>query len=153
MEGITVTTPTLAPTTKAKVNAQSSFGFSCYVELAETERIIIEVAQQVYDSKVNNWVISPTKEKYQLERLDYRANHDYNWGDKEAQFDGGIIRGFRKDGALRYRETYIPRHQFAEVLAQIPDHYHDYAREQFTIKMQELQEQVEITIKNGLQLQ
>lgn len=143
---------TLAPTTKAKVNAQSSFGFSCYVELAETERIIIEVAQQVYDHKVNNWVISPTKEKYQLERLDYRVNRDFDSDDKEAQFDGGIIRGFRKDGALRYRETYIPRHQFAEVLAQIPDHYHDYAKEQFNIQMAKLQKQLETTIKNGLQI-
>lgn len=147
-----MTTPTLAPTTQAKVNAQSSFGFSCYVELAETERIIIEVAQQVYDSKVNNWVISPTKEKYQLERLDYRVNRDFDTDDKEAQFDGGIIRGFRKDGALRYRETYIPRHQFAEVLAQIPDHYHDYAKEQFNIQMAKLQEQLTATIKNGLQI-
>lgn len=142
---------TLAPTTKAKVNAQSSFGFSCYVELAETERIIIEVAQQVYDHKVNNWVLAP-KEKFQLERLDYRVNRDFDSDDREAQFDGGIIRGFRKDGALRYRETYIPRHQFAEVLAQIPDHYHDYAKEQFNIKMAKLQEQLTATIKNGLQI-
>lgn len=142
---------TLAPTTKAEVNAQSSFGFSCYVELAETERIIIEVAQQVYDHKVNNWVLAP-KEKFQLERLDYRLHRDYDTDEQEAQFDGGIIRGFRKDGALKYRETYIPRHQFAEVLAQIPDHYHDYAKEQFNIKMAKLQEQLTATIKNGLQI-
>ena len=45
MGEIKMTTTTLAPTTEAIVNAQSSFGFSCYVQLAETERILIEMGQ------------------------------------------------------------------------------------------------------------
>lgn len=142
----------VAPTTEAKVNAQSNFVFSCYVELAEAEQILIEVAEMVYDHNVNNWVSAPIKAKYRLERLDYRACRDYDGDDSLAKFDGGIIRGFRKDGALRYRETYIPRQQFADVLAQIPDHYHDYAREQFAIHMARLQDQINDTTKNGLQI-
>lgn len=145
-------TPTIAPTTEAQVSAQSSFGFSCYVTLADTERIIIELSQQVWDSQKGRYVTLPEKLKFQLERLNYCTVRDFDSDEVVAEFDGGLIRGFRKDGALKFRETYIPRHQYKDVLAQIPDHYHDYAKEQFNIKMAELIKKVETTTKNGLKI-
>ena len=148
MGEIKMTTTTIAPTTEATVNAQSSFGFSCYVQLAETERIFIEMGQMVYDQNLRKYVLSADKEKYQLEELQYHLGY----GDEAntATFHNAVVRGFRKDGALRYRTTYIPHHAIQEVLKQIPDQYHDYARQAFDEKMAELQKKLDTTIKNGV---
>lgn len=147
-----MTTQTIAPTTEAEVNSSASFGFSCYVTLADTERIIVELSEQVWDSSLGRYVMSADKKKFQLERLHYRTGRDFDSDEHIAEFDGGIIRGFRKDGALKFRESYIPRHQYKDVLAQIPDHYHEYARVAFDVEMAELKQQVETTIKNGLKI-
>ena len=145
-------TQTIKPTDTATIGGGASFGFSCYTTLAETERIIIEISRVEYNYGLNSYQPTGDKEKYQLERLDYSM--DYN--DKnQVVFNGGIIRGFRKDGALRYRPTYIPHNSrtYKEVLAQIPDHYHDYARNHFAKEMQEILDKVKETQQNGVKLQ
>lgn len=144
-------TITIAPTTQAKVNTNATHGFSCYTYLADTEKIIIEVSEQVYDPQQKQYVLSTDKTKYQLEELHYhlgyRGNND---NDKEVSFSTAVVRGFRKDGALRYRTSYLPHHAHAEALAQIPDHYHDYARQAFQVEMAELQKKLAITISKGV---
>ena len=147
-----MTTQTIAPTTEAEVNSSTSFGFSCYITLADTERIIVELSEQVWDSSRGRYVLSADKKKFQLERLHYRTGRDFDNDEQVAEFDGGIIRGFRKDGALKFRESYIPRHQYKDVLAQIPDHYHEYARVAFDVEMEQLRQRVATTIKNGLKI-
>jgi uncharacterized Fe-S cluster-containing radical SAM superfamily protein len=139
---------TLEPTKQAIVNARGSYGFNCNTQLADTERILIEITDQVYDHQLNQWVNSPEKVKYQLEELQYRIGYGDN--NNEVVFNNAIIRGFRKDGALRYRASYLPHNAHAEALAQIPDHYHDYARKAFQDEMAKLQNELAITISKGV---
>ena len=137
---------TLAPTTKAKVNSNAYFSFTCYVDLAETERIIVELTEKKYDYNLNTYVNSGEKVKYQLEQLTYTEENN------QVRFYGGTIRGFRKDGALKFRANYVPTYCVKEVLAQIPDHYHDYARQAFDKEMEKLVKRVTTTQQNGVKL-
>ena len=137
-------TTTIAPTTETKVSGNTYFSFTCYVDLADTEKILIELSDMEYDQSKGNWVLSSTKQKYQLEQLCYT-----NEGN-EVKFYGATIRGFRKDGALKFRSTYLPSYNKQEAIQQIPMHYHDYAIKKFNDEMNELLNDVTTTIKNGV---
>ena len=139
---------TLEPTKKALVKVNAGYGFSCYTQLSDTEKILIEITDQVYDYQLNKWVNPPEKVKYQLEELHYHLG--YGDDNHEVLFHNAIIRGFRKDGALRYRTKYLPQSAHAEALTQIPDHYHDYARQAFEVEMAKLQKNLAITITKGV---
>lgn len=130
----------LAPTTEASVSGHVGHSLSCYVKLADTEKIIIELKIQEYDKSQGKYV--EVQEKFQLEQLNYGSDYHSN----QVRFDGGTIRGFRKDGGLRVRQSWIPTNQLHEAVKQIPDHYHDYARNFFKVEMEKL-------VKNVLETQ
>jgi hypothetical protein len=136
----------LAPTTQSKVESSGNVSFDCSVELSDTEKIIIYVEVSEYDSKQMKYV--EVTEKFQLEKLSYYT--PYN--EHEVKFTGGTIRGFRKDGGLKVRTTWIPVNQRQAVLNQIPDNYHDYARKAFAKKMIDLQQQLNLMTNGGIKL-
>ena len=140
---------TLEPTKEAQVNTFADFTFSCEVTLAETQRIIItlNISETLWDSGLGQYVTTIEPKKFQLEKLSYYVN-----GNNQCSFRGGTLRGFRKDGALKYRESYIPTSNISEALQQIPTHYHDYAIKEFNEKMLELSKDISLTIQNGVKL-
>lgn len=134
----------LAPTTKATVSANASYGFSCYVKLSDTEKILVDVVTQEYDYTSNQYV--DKQEKMQLEEL------HYNTWDKTVTLNSIVVRGFRKDGALRFRSSYVSQRNTASVIKQIPKHYHDYAKEAFKTEMLKLKTELELTIRAGVKI-
>lgn len=141
---------TIAPTTKTKHDSSPWLGWRCNVELSEAQQIILNIEQ--YESLwVNNaWTERKTgvTEKYRLEGLCYSTSHGTN---KDAQLESLCVRGFRKDGGLKYREDFLYRVS-KEVLEQIPDKYHNIARKQFALDMKKLQKQLTEITNNGLQI-
>jgi hypothetical protein len=62
-------------------------------------------------------------------------------------------RGFTKANTLRVQGTSFYNENITdEILAQIPDHYHDKAKEQFLLTAKELTEQMNQINANGLSL-
>lgn len=135
---------TVEPTLKSQVQSHASFGFSCQVKLSDNEKMLISIDTREYDHATRNYV-SKT-EKVQLEELHY---HTWN---EVVTLSSVVARGFRKDGALRFRTCYVSSNNMPSVLLQIPAHYHDYAKEAFKKKMAELEQNLQKTIKNGIQL-
>jgi hypothetical protein len=139
-----------APSTDTSVESSSGISMSCYVELSETEQIIIEIDEWDYNwnSATNGWQKTGTKKKVRLERLDYQLNYE----DKESFVLNNLkVRGYRKDGGLRFRDEWF--HQIdKEVLAQIPDSYHDYARKSFAEQVVKLQQELTAITNNGVSL-
>jgi hypothetical protein len=134
----------LEPTTKATVNSNASFGFSCSVKLSDSEKILVDITTRSYDYAQNSWV--ENNEKAQLEELHY-----HTWGGA-VTLSSMVVRGFRKDGALRFRTTYVSQKDTTNVLKHIPAHYHDYAKEAFKKDMAKLQTELTKTINKGVQL-
>lgn len=135
---------TVEPTTKAKVQSNASFGFSCHVVLSDNEKILVDITDTSFDTATSNWVSTPCKA--QLEELHY-----HSWGEA-VTLNSVVVRKFRKDGALRFRTNYVGSRDTDTVLKQIPKHYHDYAKEAFKKDMAELERNLQKTIKNGIQL-
>lgn len=134
----------LAPTTKANVSANASFGFSCYVKLSDTEKILVDVTTPTYDNSTLKYV--DKQEKVQLEELHYHNEHG------SVILSSMVVRGFRKDGALRFRSNYLAHKNTPSVIKQIPPHYHDYAKEAFKKEMLRLKTELELTIRAGVKI-
>lgn len=137
-------TTALAPTTEAKVQSYATFSFGCDVKLSDTEKIIIDVPVTTWDTTTNKY--ATVTEKVQLEEL------HYNNRDEVVSLTTIVYRRFRKDGALRFRTNYLSMALIPQVIAQIPDHYHDYARKEFAKEMKELQDQINKTANNGVKI-
>jgi hypothetical protein len=150
----------LAPNTETELNTSSNLSFFCYVTLSEKEQIILE--REKIDGDWVNGVFVGTNtgimEKFRLEQLHYsgygdgllnRATHSVDSG---VYLDRITVRGFRKDGGLKFRDTqlYGASPAVAEMLPQIPDHYHDYARQEFAKEAIKLQTQLKELIKAGV---
>lgn len=133
-----------APNTETTVQGNTYLSYSCYVTLADNDRIILELDFYSWNKAKAEW--EWVTEKAQLERLHYRDTSE------GIEFAGGVVRRFRKDGALKYREAYIPNDQWAKAISQIPDHYHDIVRIDYPKKLAELKERIIKLETKGLQL-
>jgi hypothetical protein len=155
-----MTSTHLAPNTETKLNTSSNLSFYCYVTLSEKEQIILE--KEMIDGDWVNGVFVGTNtgimEKFRLEQLIYsgygdgvlnRATNSVNSG---VYLDRITVRGFRKDGGLKFRDTQFHGGSPAveKMLPQIPDHYHDYAREEFAKESIKLQNQLKKLMKAGV---
>jgi len=150
----------LAPNTETKLDTSSNLSFFCYVTLSEKEQIILE--KEKIDGDWVNGVFVGTNtgimEKFRLERLMYSGYGDgmvkrvTNSVHSGVYLDRITVRGFRKDGGLKFRdmELYGASPAVEKLLPQIPDHYHDYARQEFAKEAIKLQTQLKELIKAGV---
>lgn len=121
-------------------------------QLQDTKQKIVDTHNYETSYQNGNWV-SVKKEpiKVILKELHYSLDED-----KMAfELDCIVVLGFRKDKRIKAREEYLYRRsgmtdQFNEVLSQIPDSYHDSAKETFHLKMKELIDQLDQIAKNGV---
>jgi hypothetical protein len=137
---------------QTKVNCYYGVNFSCDVKLSDTEQIIIEVPDTEYNYTLGGYRKTGSTTKYRLEKISYDTPHTHS---NQIVLRHLTVRGFRKDGGLRFRETtlwHLTEEMLKEVIAQIPDKYHDYAREEFAIKMAELQERLTELTNNGVKI-
>jgi hypothetical protein len=134
----------IALDTETKIQQSSNISFYCYVTLSEAEQIIVE--KELYGTN--------TIEKYRLETLIYAGYGDKSATNEGVYLDRIIVRGFRKDGALRYRDTtfYCNSPAMNKVLSQIPDSYHDHARKAFAEHAIKLQQQLTDLINTGVKI-
>lgn len=148
-------TPTLiAPSTETKVQASNTLSFYCYTILAEAEQIIINIEETEYKDVNGSYTQVPTGvvNKYRLESLIYTG---YSDGMTEGiRLDRIVVRGFRKDGGLKFRDTsfYGQAPIMNKVMPQIPDSYHDYAREAWEKEAIELQKKLTNMTAIGVQV-
>jgi hypothetical protein len=154
--GNKMTTALIAPSTETKLQTSSSLNFYCYVTLSETEQIILNVEETEWKTINNKYTQVPTGEikKYRLETLIYAGYGDGGRNNKGTGvfLDRIVVRGFRKDGGLKFRDTslYGQAPIMDKILPQIPDSYHDYARQEFAKEAIKLQEQLTILTNMGV---
>ena len=119
---------------------------SCVVTLSDLDQIIIEVEDREYDYSQGKYVLKGLK-KVRLEELHYDLSQEQT----EFRLESLNVRGFRKDKGLRARVENVWEIT-AGVISQIPDHYHDRARDFFFEASQELLKKVNQTIDNDLKV-
>ena len=137
---------------QTKVNAYYGVNFSCLIKLSDTEQIIVDVPEMTYDYNASKYVKTGGIKKYRLEELSYGIGYGE---EHQVKLEHIRVRGFRKDGGLRYRQEtlwHLTDEALKEVIAQIPDEYHNYAREEFAYKMVELQENLTKLTNNGVKI-
>jgi hypothetical protein len=143
----------IAPSTKTGVSTSSNIFFCCYVTLSEAEQIIIEKEVSDFVWAGGSAVTKSTGviEKYRLEQLIYQGDSDYNEG---VALKSIVVRGFRKDGALKFRETtfYCGSPALDKVISQIPDSYHDHARKAFAEHAIKLQNELTELSNTGVKI-
>ena len=134
--------------TETDVNVSSNLSFYCYVTLQDSEQIIIDIEETEW----KNGSYQPTGviKKFRLEKLTYQnySLKNHSW----VNLHSIEVRGFRKDKGLRYRTEYF--HNLSQlVIDQIPDKYHNYAREGFAKEVVELQEQLTTMTNEGVRIE
>lgn len=132
--------------TTPKATGVSYITFNCNVQLADSDRILIEAEVMEFDSQKGQWV--QVKRKFRLEELIY---HNDSNARNHTRLSGIKVRGFRKDGALKARTQTIYRFN-DELLAQIPDHFHDPARKMFLEAMNNLLTEIREALNKGVQI-
>lgn len=136
---------TLELQSETKVNTGRSLSFYCYVALKDSEQILIDIEER-------EWVNSSYKStgktrRVRLEQLSYQSRSN----DGIATLYSLQVRGFRKDGGLRFRSDMV-YHLDQKTIDQIPDEYHNYAREAFAKTVIQLQEELTTMTNGGLQI-
>ncbi len=131
--------------TKLRMN-RHGLSMWCSVTLSDLDQIIIEVKEEEYDYSQHKFVLKGLK-KVRLEEMSYDLSKD----NTEFRLEAITVRGFRKDGGLRARtESFYEI--TAGIISQIPDHYHDKAREYFFEATQELSKNLQKVIDNDLKV-
>ncbi len=118
----------------------------CQTTLSDLDQIIIEVEDKEYDYAKGQYVVKGLK-KVRLEEMSY----DLNRNESEFRLENLTVRGFRKDGGLRAR-TELVHEITAGIITQIPDHYHDRAKEYFFEATQSLKNKITQIIDNDLKV-
>ena len=116
-----------------------SVDFTISVHLSDLEQIVIDVP--VYEWRGGQNTLIAT-ERARLEAFHYSFKRDC---DEPMVISHIIVRGFRQDKRLKARNTHL-YYVTDEVLAQIPDEYHNYARKAFA-------EHIEKSRKDLLQIE
>jgi len=139
---------TLELQTETKVNAGSNLSFYCYVTLKDSEQILIDLEETEWTRVNGNFtqVSTGVLKKVRLEGLNYQANND----DEVVLYSLGV-RGFKKDGGLRFRDE-VTYYLTQKTIEQIPDSYHEYARKAFTEQMWELTGQLNHMMNKGVKI-
>lgn len=119
---------------------------ACAVTLSDLDQIIIEVEDKEYDYSQGKYVLKGLK-KVRLEELHYDLSQEQN----EFRLDTLTVRGFRKDKGLRARTEHVGEIT-AGIISQIPDHYHDRAKDFFFEASQTLLKKINQTIDNDLKI-
>jgi hypothetical protein len=131
------------------VNTTSNLSFNSYVTLKDSEQIIIDLEEKEFQHVQGKYISVKTGviKKVRLEQLIYQSD----WTDGITKLCSIEVRGFRKDGGLRYRSD---RHYAVEqeVIDQIPDEYHNYAREAFAQEIVKLQQQLTTMTNEGVKI-
>jgi hypothetical protein len=145
-------TTALEINTETKVNLSSNLSVNCYVTLADTEQIIISIEETegVWSNTTYTLKKTGVISKYRLERLVYQTGYGNHEG--EVSLHAIQVRGFKKDGGLRYRDTQFYNLD-KETLDQIPDKYHNYAREAFAKEVVKLQTRLTNLINKGVKVE
>lgn len=135
--------------TKSETKIRHSYErltMACAVTLSDLDQIIIEVEDKEYDYSQRNYVLKGLK-KVRLEELHYDLSQEQN----EFRLDTLTVRGFRKDKGLRARTEHVGEIT-AGIISQIPDHYHDRAKDFFFEASQTLLKKINQTIDNDLKI-
>jgi hypothetical protein len=135
---------------ETKVEGNGTLAFYCSTQLSDEEQIIIEVEEYEYQDINGSYkrVKTGAIHKYRLESLYYNRGH---YGERGVELASLTIRGFRKDKHLRYRTEMLYGIDLTkEVLDQIPDKYHNYARELFVKEMALLQDELTKLTNKGV---
>jgi hypothetical protein len=120
-----------------------SVNFSISVHLADLEQIVIDVPVTEWRNGTNTVVGT---EKARLEAFHYSFKRDC---DEPMVLSHIIVRGFRQDKKLKARNTHL-YNVTDEVLAQIPDEYHNHARKAFAEQIEKSRNELLQIEANGL---
>lgn len=138
----TINTTTTSNTTYLGIS------FSINTTLSDYDQIVIDVPHLEHQLVNGRWSkVNTGNVKFRLERLRYDLT------DEAFALSSIEGRGFTKSGSLRVRETNFWSQDLIsnpEILAQIPDHYHDKAKELFLTNAKELVEKANAISANGL---
>jgi hypothetical protein len=131
---------------ETKVNANGNLSFYCTVKLEDSKQILIDIEEKEW--RGGSYQGTGVIKKVRLEQLTYqsRSNNDI------VSLYSLEVRGFRKDKGLRYR-TEIAYHLDQKVIDQIPDEYHNYAREAFAKEVLQLQQQLTTMTNEGVKIE
>lgn len=136
---------TLTTQTETKINGSGNLSFYCYVTLKDSEQIIIDIEEQAWVG--GSYQKTGVIKKVRLEQLSYQSS-----GNNDIVVLHSLeVRGFRKDKGLRYR-TDMVYHLEQKTIDQIPDEYHNYAREKFAKEVSELQDRLTTMTNGGIQI-
>ena len=138
--------------TEAIMDTSSQIRFSCYVKLPEHEQIILDVEETDFQLINDQWqrVTTGVVKEYRLEELQYGMGWEEH---NQVQLNHIKVRGFRKDGGLRHRDQYLNNVDLTDsLMAQIPDSFHDYARQAFAEQVIELQKNLTELNNNGVKI-
>ena len=134
---------------KTKINTSSNLSFHSYITLKDSEQILIDMEEKDYQTVNGNYTKVKTGviKKVRLEELIYQSDY----ADGIVKLYAIEVRGFKKDMGLRYRSD---RHYDLdqEVIDQIPDKYHNYAREAFAKEVTELQQRLTTMTNEGVKI-
>ena len=131
-----------------KVNANGNLSFYCYVTLKDSEQILIDIEEREWTN--GNYQGTGVFKKVRLEELCYQSSSRSN--DEVVSIYSLEVRGFRKDKGLRYRTERVYSLD-QKTIDQIPDHYHNYAREAFAKTVTELQQQLTTMTNEGVKIE
>ena len=138
---------TLTTQEETKVNANSYLSFSCNTKLKDSEQILIDIEERQWTN--GSYQGTGVFKKVRLEELTYNSARSDN---NTVSIYSLEVRGFRKDKGLRYR-TEVVYNLDQKTIDQIPDEYHNYAREAFAKEMIELQQQLTTMTNEGLKIE
>lgn len=130
------------------------FQMSYEYQLEDTKQILIEYHNYTTQHNNGNWVhVKQDKKKAILTEIHYQYETETN----EFSIEYFVIQGFRKDKKIRARKEWVnaqsnwtPKELIQEILAQIPDNYHDQARQAFAQMTDTLQKRLTDTINKGV---
>ena len=137
---------TLEIKNKTDVNASSNLSFYCTVTLKDSEQILLDIEEKEWTS--GSYKGTGVFKKVRLEKLSYQSRHN----NAIVSIYSLEVRGFRKDKGLRYRTEQVYNLD-QKTIDQLPDHYHNYAREAFAKEVIELQQQLTTMTNEGLKIE
>jgi hypothetical protein len=140
-------TTTLQEQTETDIRHLSN-SFAITTTLSDYEQIVIVVPALEYQMVNTSWSrVNTGNQDFRLEKLHYNLQNNVV---SLSSIEG---RGFTKAGTLRVRDLYFYTKDllaYPEILAQIPDHFHDQAKARFIEGAKELLENATAISANGL---
>lgn len=137
---------TLTTQEETKVNANNHLSFNCNIKLKDSEQILIDIEERDWTN--GSYQGTGVFKKVRLEELTYNSAHSDS---PTVSLYSLEVRGFKKDKGLRYR-TEMVYNLNQKTINQIPDEYHNYAREAFLKELIELQDKLTTMTNGGVQI-